>query len=176
MLKLIEGDKRYLEGYKEAYELSKKKVEEGIIKKHNMMFQNPDEVDIIQKMKDSMDETKLPEGWVKAYEYFAVDDDKFIGKISIREKLTDRLLQYGGHIGYAVSPKYWNMGYGTKMLELALEKAKNIILEDKVLITCDDDNIGSYKIIEKNGGVLENKVENTDQGDTFLTRRYWINL
>ncbi len=176
MLKLIEGDKKYLEGYKEAYLLSKEKVEEGIIKKHNMMFENIDEVDIIQKMKDSMDETKLPEGWVKSYKYFAVDDDKFIGLFSIREKLTDKLLQYGGHIGYAVNPKYWNMGYGTKMLELGLEKAKNIILEDRVLITCDDDNIGSAKIIEKNGGILENKIENTDQGDTFLTRRYWIDL
>ena len=176
MLKLIEGDEKYLKGYKEAYLLSKEKVEEGIIKKHNMMFENIDEVDIIQKMKDSMDETKLPEGWVKANQYFAVDGDKFIGLLSVREKLTDKLLQYGGHIGYAVNPKYWNMGYGSKMLELGLEKAKNIILEDKALVTCDDDNVGSYKIIEKNGGVLENKVENTDQGDTFLTRRYWINL
>ena len=176
MLKLIEGDKKYLDQYQEAYELSKQKVEEGIIKKHNMMFDDTNGVDIIQKMKDNKDKTKLPEDYVVAYDYFAVDDDKFIGKVNIREKLTDKLLRYGGHIGYAVNPKYWNMGYGTKMLELGLEKARDLILDDKVLITCDDDNIGSYKIIEKNGGVLENKVENTDQGDVFLTRRYWIKL
>ena len=155
MLKLIEGDERYLEEYKEAYEQSKKKVEEGVIRKHNLIFKDPDEYDIIQEMKDSRDESKLPEGYVKAYEYFAVDGDKFIGRISIRTKLTSRLMRYGGHIGYSVHPKYWRMGYGTKMLELGLEIAKEIGL-DRVLITCDDDNIGSYKIIEKNGGILEN--------------------
>lgn len=52
-------------------------------------------------------------------------------------------------------------GYGTLLLKLGLEKAKELGLKDKVLIICDDDNIGSYKIIEKNGGILENKVENT---------------
>ena len=61
-------------------------------------------------------------------------------------------------------------------LKLGLEKAKEIGLKDKVLITCDDDNIGSYKIIEKNGGILENKIENTDDDEVFLTRRYWVKL
>lgn len=175
MLKLIEGDKKYLEGYQEAYILMKEKIEKGEVKKHNLIFENSDEIDIIQKMKDSGDETKLPEGWVKAYEYFAVDDEKFIGILSIRTRLTDNLLKYGGHIGYAVNPKYWKMEYGTKMLKLGLKRAKEIGI-NKVLITCDDDNVGSYKIIEKNGDILENKVENTDQGETFLTRRYWIKL
>ena len=49
-----------------------------------------------------------------------------------------------------------------------------MIEDDKILITCDDDNVGSYKIIESNGGILENKVENEDAGEKFLTRRYWI--
>ena len=43
-------------------------------------------------------------------------------------------------------------------------------------MTCDDDNIGSSKVIENNGGILENKVENEDGDETFLTRRYWINI
>ena len=66
------------------------------------------------------------------------------------------------------------MGYGKEILKLALHQYKDLIEEDKILITCDDDNIGSYKIIEANGGILENKVENEDQGEKFLTRRYWI--
>ena len=66
--------------------------------------------------------------------------------------------------------------YGTKLLKLGLEKAKELIKEEKILITCDDDNIGSYKIIEKNGGILENKVLNTEDEETFLTRRYWIEI
>ena len=97
-----------------------------------------------------------------------------IGEIHIRIRLTEKLLRYGGHIGYAVNPKYWNMGYGKQLLKLDLEQYKNLIEEDNILITCDDDNIGSYKIIESNGGILENKVENEDCGEKFLTRRYWI--
>ena len=66
------------------------------------------------------------------------------------------------------------MGYGKEILKLGLEQYKNIIEDDNILITCDDDNIGSSKIIEANGGVLENKIPNEDQGEYFLTRRYWI--
>ena len=176
MLQLIEADKRYLDEYKIAYEESIKKVREGIIKKHDQMFLNPDAIDVIQTFMDSRDISKLPPGYVPSYDYFLVDDNKFIGIIHIRVRLTDRLLQYGGHIGYAINPIYWKKGYGTKLLKLGLEKAKELIEDNKVLITCDDDNIGSYKIIEKNGGILENKVTNFDIGETFLTRRYWIKL
>ena len=59
------------------------------------------------------------------------------------------LLKYSGHIGYDINPLCWKKGYGTELLKLGLEKAKELIKYDKVLITCDDDNIGSYKIIEK---------------------------
>ncbi len=174
MLKIIEAEEKFLDQYKEAYLLSAKKVEEGLIKKHDMMFFNPDEYNIIQKFKDSRDQSKLPSNYVPSYDFFAVDEDKFIGVIHIRIRLTENLLKYGGHIGYAINPKYWNMGYGKQLLKLGLEQYKNIIEEDNILITCDDDNIGSYRIIEFNGGILENKVENEDCGEKFLTRRYWI--
>ena len=52
MIKLIDAEEKYLEEYKEAYLLSLQKIEEGLIKRHDLMFSNPDEVDIIQKMKD----------------------------------------------------------------------------------------------------------------------------
>ena len=175
MLKIIEADEKYLDQYKEAYIESLKQVELGNIKKHDMMFLNPDEEDVIQHFKDSRDQSKLPAHYVPAYEYFVVDDDIFIGVIHIRIRLTENLLRYGGHIGYATNPKYWNKGYGKKILKLALEQYKNLIEEDKILITCDDDNIGSSKIIEANGGILENKITNEDAGEQFLTRRYWIN-
>ena len=175
MLRLIDAEEKYLDGYREAYLLSVEKLKEGKIKKHNLMFKNLDEVNIIQNFKDNRDQSKLPSNSVPSYDFFAVDGDKFIGVIHIRTKLTERLLTYGGHIGYAVNPKYWNMGYGKQMLKLGLEKYSDIIQDNKILITCDDDNIGSYKIIEFNGGQLENKVENEVKGERFLTRRYWIN-
>ncbi len=174
MLKLIDADEKYLEQYKESYLETLKQIEKGKIKKHSMMFLNPDEKDIVQTFMDNRDQSKLPSYYVPSYDYFAVDNDKFIGVIHIRIRLTDRLLKYGGHIGYGVNPKYWKMGYGKEILRLALQDFKDLIEEDKILITCDDDNIGSYKIIEANGGILENKVENEDAGEKFITRRYWI--
>ena len=176
MIKLIDADEKYLYEYKEAYDLSIERIKEGLIKKHDLMFINPNEVDIIQKMRDSRDRTKLKPDHVPSHNYFIVDNDKFIGVINIRIGLTPKLLQYGGNIGYGIHPKYWRQGHGTYALKLGLEKARQIGLKDKVLITCDDDNIGSWKIIVNNGGILENKIENTDEGETFLTRRYWIDL
>ena len=57
------------------------------------------------------------------------------------------------------------------MLRLALPEAKKIGLE-KVLITCDEDNIASAKVIEKNGGIFERYA--VKDGKKF--RRYWIDL
>ena len=44
---------------------------------------------------------------------------------------------------------------------------------DKVLMTCDKDNIGSAKSIIKNGGIFENEFINSD-GE--IEQRYWINI
>lgn len=174
MLKLVEANEKYLDQYREAYVETLKHIRLGNIKKHDMMFMNPDENNIVQIFKDNRDQSKLPAHYVPSYDFFAVDDDKFIGVIHIRIRLTENLLRYGGHIGYAINPKYWNMGYGKELLKLGLREFKHLIIEDKILITCDDDNIGSYKIIEAAGGILENKILNEDAGEKFLTRRYWV--
>ena len=58
-IKLIEPNKKYLKEYKEAYELSIQKIKENIIKKHDLMFGNVDEIDVIQWSKDNKDRTKL---------------------------------------------------------------------------------------------------------------------
>ena len=57
------------------------------------------------------------------------------------------------------------------MLYLALKKCQELDIY-KVLITCDDENIASFKTIEALGGVLENKIEDEDE----LVRRYWIEV
>ena len=42
---------------------------------------------------------------------------------------------------------------------------------DRVLVTCDDDNEGSFRAIERCGGVLESVVPGADGP---RKRRYWI--
>ena len=99
----------------------------------------------------------LPEGYVNETVLWLIDGGEHIGNLSLRHELTEHLLKIGGHIGYIISPKHRGKGYGTKILALGLKEAAKLDIE-KVLVTCDKTNTASAKIIEKNGGVLENEV------------------
>lgn len=115
----------------------------------------------------------VPENLVPARQYLLlrISDQKIVGMLNYRLALNDYLSKYGGHIGYSVVPSERRKGYAEKMVALALEKAPAFGLK-KVLITCNDQNIASARTIEKNQGVLENKVLDSD--DEQLIRRYWI--
>ncbi|MCI9435910.1 MAG: GNAT family N-acetyltransferase [Lachnospiraceae bacterium] len=104
---------------------------------------------------------------------FCLDKDRniFVGAVNIRHYLNDGLLRTGGHIGAGIRPGERRKGYATAMIGLALEECRKLGI-DKVLITCDKDNIGSAKSIINNGGVLENEVEE----DGHMEQRYWIQL
>lgn len=114
-----------------------------------------------------------PPGLVPDSTFFALDTERerFIGAVNIRHRLNDRLLRAGGHIGDGVRPSERRKGYGTAVVGLALEKCRELGIM-RVLMVCDKDNIASAKTIQKNGGVLENEIE--DRGE--LVQRYWINL
>jgi len=116
---------------------------------------------------------KLPQGYVPATMLCAFVGNEIVGRISIRHHLNELLLKLGGHIGYGVLPKFRRNGYATEMLSQALLYAKDLGIK-KALLTCDDDNFASIKVIEKNGGKLENKVD--AGGARPLKRRYWIDL
>lgn len=101
--------------------------------------------------------TPRPTGWVTgSYLWMVADDpeDTVVGRISLRHSLTPWLLAVGGHIGYSVRPSARRSGHATAALGLMLPIAAERGI-DPVLVTCDDDNVGSRKVIEANGGVLE---------------------
>jgi predicted acetyltransferase len=93
------------------------------------------------------------------------EGDTYLGRIAVRHKLTDKLRKIGGHIGYDVRPTARRKGHGTAMLAAALPCARALGIES-ALITCDQDNIGSRRVIEANGGVLAYEGEGI--------RRYWV--
>ena len=91
--------------------------------------------------------------WGKYYLYLVFDNNKLVGLLDIRFDLTDDLRNKYGDIGYGVRPSERNKGYGNKILAYGLTicKEKNM---KYVIVGCYDKNIGSKKIIVKNGGVL----------------------
>ena len=103
-------------------------------------------------------------------------DDRLVGIIDLRHPLSPFLLQFGGSIGYSVHPPERKKGYATRMLALMLDEARRIGIR-RVLITCDRDNVASRRTIVKNGGALENEVEDTaGLGHCGVIQRYWIAL
>lgn len=46
-MKLIDADSKYIEEYKKAYIMALECIEK-IVKKHDLMFMNPDETDIVK--------------------------------------------------------------------------------------------------------------------------------
>ena len=68
----------------------------------------------------------LPAGYVPETTYWLVDGNEFVGRVSIRHRLTEHLREIGGHIGYDIRPNKRRQGYGNKILELALPKAREL--------------------------------------------------
>jgi predicted acetyltransferase len=125
----------------------------------------------VQESHDAKDRSKLKPGRVPASDFWLIDKNEFIGRLSLRHELNEFLLKMGGHIGYEIRPSRRKQGYGTEILRLGLEKTKELGLQ-RVLVTCDEDNIGSKKIIEHNGGKFENAIKL--EGDHVKKLRYWI--
>ncbi|MEW5992351.1 MAG: GNAT family N-acetyltransferase [Chloroflexota bacterium] len=105
---------------------------------------------------EALEESPRPEGFVPATELWWVEGYDFLGRVAIRHRLTPRLLEIGGHIGYDVRPSARRRGHATEMLRQALGLARGLGIES-ALITCDVDNIGSRTVIERNGGILEDE-------------------
>lgn len=113
----------------------------------------------------------LPAGFVPSGFYVGVVDGEVVGRVSIRFQLNDMLAKVGGHIGYGVRPSQRRKGYATQMLRLALPIALRHGIE-RVLLTCNLDNLGSCKVIERCGGVFESIADYPELGSP--KRRYWI--
>lgn len=115
-----------------------------------------------------------PKDKVPSDMYIAVRerDNKIVGVTDLRHHIDHPILgTWGGHIGYSVRPSERGKGYAKEMVRQSLAHCRELGIH-KVLITCDEDNVASGKVIMANGGVYEKSVE----VDGCLVRRYWITL
>ncbi len=87
-------------------------------------------------------------------EYWLVRGSEYVGSAQIRLKPSGIV---PSHVYYDIRPSRRKQGYGTKILSLALKKARVIGLR-KIIITCEKNNLASRKIIERNGGILKKEA------------------
>ncbi len=128
--------------------------------------------DFVRLVGEQRRGVNLPPSLVRGDQLAAVVNDEIVGRVSIRFELNEFLAERGGHVGYGVAPGHRNRGYATEILNRALEmlRAEGV---SRVLVTCDEENAASARVIEKNGRVFESHSLPTAQDDV-LVRRYWI--
>ena len=107
--------------------------------------------------------------------YWLVEEDKFIGEFNLRTELNKFLMYVGGNVGYGIRPSEQRKGYATGGLSLLIEEARQRGMK-RLLIAAKVSNIGSWKAIEKNGGILENIITLPWIKNSEEYKRYWIEI
>lgn len=161
----VDLKEEYLSFYDEWLE-SKEDMVPWVIKKDPSNFEA-----MVQFLQDNEQGCNLPEGWVPDSTFWLINQDKrILGVVNIRHRLTEILLNSGGHIGYGIRPSERRKGYATKLLSLALEKSKELGIR-KALVLCNEDNTGSFKTIINNGGIPDSDYIEEDGN---VIKRFWI--
>jgi predicted acetyltransferase len=120
----------------------------------------------VRELRADADEaTPRPVDRVPSTTLWWSEGDVYFGRLAIRHRLTPSLREIGGHIGYDVRPSARLRGHARAMLSAARPLARTMGI-DPVLVTCAAQNIGSRKVIESNGGILED-----DRGGVL---RFWV--
>jgi predicted acetyltransferase/8-oxo-dGTP pyrophosphatase MutT (NUDIX family) len=130
-------------------------------------------VEHLQKLEDQKHKSKIPVNRVPSTMLYGFVGDQIVGRFSIRHELNEFLLHRGGHVGYAVSPRFRRQGIATEMFRQGMIFCRNLGLA-RLLITCTNENTPSWLTIEKFGGSLENRIFDTEEGETV--RRYWLSV
>ena len=124
----------------------------------------------VERCRDHAAGRNLPADWVPQSTFWLVRDGRtIVGCSRLRHTLTESLATRGGHIGYDVRPSERRRGYGTHLLQLTLTEARRIGLT-RVLITADDSNVASWRVVERNGGQREPGL----LSEAGAVRRYWL--
>lgn len=143
------------------------RINPGILKKYAADYK-----EWLQFIKDKEDPKKIGAEEVLSSTYFVFKERQLIGAVNIRHYLNQDLLQSGGHIAYGIRPSKRGNGFAKKALQLALDQCKVLGIK-QALLTCDKDNEASSKVIQSQGGILENEFVN-EEGKLEL--RYWIEV
>lgn len=127
--------------------------------------------DYLRVLDDARRGAGIPEGHVASTLLFGFQGSEIVGRVSIRHELNAFLSEVGGHVGYVVVPQHRGRGFATAMLRQALPVARALGLE-RALLTVDEGNLASRRVIEKCGGVFER--HSPAPGLPQPKRLYWL--
>ena len=167
----IEYKDTFLEGLREFQG-------EGLLLQYDLQLLTRDFESFLRRVRNEKDKTKLRPEAIPSTTYWLIERDeygqeRFVGNLSLRHELNDFLFRVAGHIGYQIRPSLRGQGYGKFILQLGLQKAKILGIQ-RALLTCDETNTASKKVIEFNGGQFENALPVA--GCSLKKMRYWIDL
>lgn len=170
MIFLTEPHSRYQESFLAGL---REFQQEGRMLQYRIQNVREDFERFLYYLKAQEDRTKLPAHNIAQSHFWLIDDDEFIGILSLRRSSNDAFIRISGHVGYQIRPSKRQQGYGKQLLRLGLQKAQELDFT-RVLLTCDEDNLASKKVIEYNGGQFESAIP--VDGSPLKKLRYWIDL
>lgn len=163
-----------LDIYKQSYVTALKEFQlEGLHLAYDLSEISKDFQHFLAQLGDLERNPKVNMGKVKESTYWLIDHNEFVGRVSIRHTLNTYLEKYDGNIGFEIRPSKRRIGYGKLILQLGLYEARQIGL-NQVLIMCDERNIGSIKVIEANYGLLVDRYILKIEGKDTYVRKYCI--
>lgn len=169
MIRLVEPDIIYKDQYIKMIEKwrdSGQELEPWVLNEDYEDFEA-----MVKRFRSLKENKNVEVGFVPSTTFWLYDNESksLVGAVNIRHYLNEIFEKVFGNVGYGVAPWKRGKGYATEALRLSIDVCKTMGM-DKILVCCFEKNIPSIKVIEKNGGILENTIIHNGK----MVRRYWI--